>query len=297
MTAARAKPSAAPSGRTGMRAFAVLALLAALPLAGCLAPGASIEGPTPTPEAPLQRELTGEACVNSVLFQLLDFAVANPFLPPGYIAKDPQEFLGSPASFGQAAAVLLLMDCPRPAGDWRSGFIGIFVEPPAVPGVEEAVNLDFYEVEHYGEDFDGLLGRLGWPVAANSTVRFETSPLSDGPVRLGYIEQRQDGDLLTLLTSHVGRYTLANGPVRLWHELDNGTAYVDYDAPLTADFGSAACMVRPGSVLAQLLGNAPQPPVGGQLVACSESRLRLGAQLPALSFSATLRFLPDAFAQ
>ena len=279
-----------------MSALPSMALVLTLALAGCLGGTVPPSPETPTPEVqPLRIDIGGSGCTNTVLFQLLDFAVATRFLPPGYHAKDPQDFLGSPAAFGQAAAVLLLVDCQESArgGAWKTGFVGLYIEPPTVPGADEGPNLHFYEVEHYADDLDGLLERLGWPVAVGSTFTF-TSSLDEGPARVTEVADR-DGPILTFLTTHAAPYTLASGPVRLWHQLGNGTAAFDYDAQLDASFGSATCLtVRPGTTLATLVGEPAGLPIPGENIVCPQDRLRFGAIFPGLSFTGRFWFLPGA---
>ncbi len=283
------------------RALAVTVVLAGLVLAGC------VSGPVQAPPskatllpAPITLNIGARDCLNFILFQFLPFAAADAFLPPGYHARDPKDFLNSPAATGQAAAVVFLLDCASRDADgkpWVSGYSGVYVEPPAVPDTPDAVPLNFYEVEHFGEELNGTLASLGWPVHASNVSVARNTVSQDTVGKSGSITDA-NGLLFQFFATAAAPYQLALGPVRLWHETPKGTGYFQYNATLDAQFGPVVCILpQYGTVLGALIGEPTRLPNGGNLVACAPDRARLGATFPNLSFLGEFRFLPGVHAR
>ena len=252
-------------------AVGVLALFA-----GCLA-GPSPPAPTPPPSAPLpvrSAPQEGLACENAVLFLFVDYARTDPYLPPGFHPRDPQEFLvGFPVSFGSAAVLFLEVRCPSPQGEFAAGSIDIFVQRPAVQGASDS-RFDFYEVARYAPagQFGGLLDGAGWP-RIDGAVSLQ---LQEGVTERSWSVVANASDELGTAVSFLGGAastegtTIELGPslVRFWHDGEDGLASYEYNTTLDPWVGPGACTVREGSPMAAFTGTTGvASPLGGD-VAC-----------------------------
>lgn len=235
-------------------------VLLALALTGCLAGGPSGE-PLPSTEPPAEaRPAYRDAlCANGLLFQFVDYAVADAYLPPGFHPRDPRGFLGTPAAFGRAGVLFVAVDCVAPEGPLQAAFIAIFVEAPQVPG-EDRVPFDFYEVARYGSpgEMGGALAEAGWPILP-ATVRVEDLGAAGQSLDSQAVVEDALGPVVQLNGDHGALVQLGDGPVRFWHDTPEGLAYLRYDSRLDALVGSGLCQVRPGSPLTAFVG---QPVVG-----------------------------------
>ena len=269
-------------------AIVVAAPMALAALAGCSGGGGAPPGITPETPAPrLLFETDAARCDNLLLFQFVEFSATDAYLPPGYRPRDPQDFLDSPAPTGQAALTLTLLECK----DWqysgeplRTGFLGIYIDPPQVPGSGDPSPINFYEVERYGDDPTGALDSLGWPRVVTN-VSFQTDTLATKAAPRAQVTDA-DGLLIEVATYPATEYSLADGPVRFWHDLEGGTGYFDYDFPLRPDFGPVRCIARAGSTLADIAGATTCPPADP-----------LGATFPNLAFEGNFTFLPGIHTQ
>jgi hypothetical protein len=277
-------------------AAAFLATLAA----GCLS-GPTPPAPSPVPSAPEPRQSLlhdGLACENALLFLFVDYAKTDPYLPPGFHPRDPQEFLvGFPVSFGSAAVLFIEVHCPSPLGNLTAGSIDIFVQPPAVDGVAPA-RFDFYEVARYARagEFGGLLDEAGWP-RIDGTVDLQ---LTRGVTQRSFSILANATDTLGTAVSFVGGAfptdgtTIELGPsvTRFWHAVPGGLAAYEYDTVLEPWVGPGVCTVRAGSPLAAFTGSTGvASPLGGGEVACP-SGSPIVATFPDLMLDAKATYWP-----
>lgn len=247
------------------RATAILAVMALL--AGCL-------GPEPEPvadpivAAPEPPQPFVGACDAALLFQFISYGSTDRWLPPGFHPRDPQDFLNSPVAFGQAAVVMLIVDCAQPDGTvHQSGSVDIFVEPPVVDGLDPA-RFDFYEVERYGDpdELDGALSDSGWQ-RLPGIIEFGGAGGPGGlPSTIGFSALAQvtddNGTILSMIGPVAADVPLGAGPVRFWHESSQGLSFVEYDVVLEPRIGSGSCSARAGTALAQMLPSSPTTTVG-----------------------------------
>jgi hypothetical protein len=279
-----------------MQAWTAVAL-GVLLLAGCLGgdpaatPAPTPADPSPTAPAPVQL-----ACQNALLFQFVDYAETDPYLPPGFHIRDPQGFLTiSPVAFGQAGVLVLTLSCTGAAGPYNMAGVEIFVEPPAVPGVE-AGTFDFYEVERYSSawDFNDTLVPALWtriPGHVDFTM-LETSPNA----RAGFANITDgEGPMASFSGTMDANVGLGPSVVRFWRDAPAGLAYVEYRADLQPLAGPGVCSIRPGTVLADLtIPNEFHPLL--PYTACPPGEPVI-ATFPGLVVDATARFLPGVRAQ
>jgi hypothetical protein len=266
--------------RQGGVLLATLLLAATALGAGCLSGPGPPAPPAPRPAAvPVQSAAyEGLACENALLFLLVDYAKTDPYLPPGFHPRDPQEFLvGFPASFGSAAVLFLEVTCPSPGGNLTAGSIDVFVQRPTVPGADDA-RFDFYEVARYshGGEFGGLLDGAGWPRIDGSVGLH----LTRGVTQRSWFIQANASDELGPAVTFLGGALPSNGTtielgpslVRFWHEGAGGLASYEYDTVLDPWVGPGVCTVREGSPLAAFTGTTGvAAPLGGGDVACPDA--------------------------
>jgi hypothetical protein len=279
-------------------------LLAGLLLAGCASdapPGLPTE-PSGSAAPSLPDPLYGPAsCDNILLFQVVDYAQTDPFLPPGFHPRDPQAFLSSPAAFGQAGVIFLSLDCdsggPQPL---QVAVVGIFIEAPIVEGLEPAP-LNFLELVRYtpGEEFGGALVSTGWPV-----VPANVSLVSTVPGLQGYDAQVTVADGEGNLAMVAGSVAappgdLGGGPTRFWHQGSTGLGYVEYGASLATKVGSGLCQARQGTPLSVFVGapvGSPDTPLGDLSFSCLgvNGGEPLVVVLEDLRLNATFQWFPGA---
>lgn len=275
---------------------AILGVLALL--AGCLGPEPGDDVPTvASPTAPPPAEPYVATCLNGLLFQFVDYAATDSYLPPGFHTRDPQDFLTfSPVAFGQAGVVVLMLDCVAADGTrYEAASVDIFVESPSVPGIEPA-HFDFYEIERYGdpEEFDGVLKPSKWP-RLPGWVNFTVDP-EPVPSGLDVLVQLFDdaGEVMWFGGPASAPVDVGTGIVRFWHDGPLGLAYYQYDVVLDAHVGGGACDARPGTALAALAPN-PVPLVETNFVCPPSSPVV--ATFPGLVINATAQFLPGVHAE
>lgn len=296
-----------------MDAREVTAVLAMLLVAGCAGPTDPPGGGDPG--GPLRSDLAEPsffrtaACTNALLFQLVDYANTDPYLPPGFHPRDPQQFLGTPVAFGQAGVIFLVLSCPGQPEPWEVGLVAIFVEPPIVTGLPVA-RFDFYEVVRYGTDaFDAVLAPAAWPRVPASVHNNFTVGLT-GNTAFG---EASVADELGLVASMGGfpssPVSLGDALVRFWHDGPAGLAYQEFQANLETRVGPGYCSARSGSPLAGFAvdeGPLPVvPPVLGLQVLCPPGEpvvaVFVGVDMPGQQtpwiLNATARFLPEVHAE
>jgi hypothetical protein len=246
---------------------AALGILAVLLLAGCASdvpPDRPLESADPVVPPPPPSYGPAE-CSNLMLFQVVDYAQTDPFLPPGFHARDPQAFLNSPAAFGQAGVLFLALDCQSAtSGPLSVAFVGIFVEPPIVEGLEPAP-LDFLELVRYtsSSPFESALRDAGWPLLpANVSVVSDVPGLQGSDARARVTDS--EGTVVMVAGTVATPDTDLDTPARFWHQGPSGLAYIEYNGHLTPNVGTGVCEVRAGTPLGAFV-NAPlgvQTPVG-----------------------------------
>lgn len=242
-------------------------ILAALLVAGCVQespPPLTTDGPTATVAPAPAPAYTDGSCANGLLFQIVEFAQTDPYLPPGFHPRDPQGFLNTPLAFGQAAALLMVLDCASPtSGPLTVAFLGIFIEAPTVDGVEPAP-FNFYELARYGDvaEFGGALVDGHWPLAGA-----EVTVVSDGSTQAPVDAVATVSDDAGLIVDFGGVVStpvpVGDGPTRFWHQDADALAYIEYTARLDSHVGSGICRVRAGTPMAAFVGQ----PLAGD-VAC-----------------------------
>lgn len=246
-----------------------LAMLGVLVLAGCAddARPNLPSGPLGTAAAPPPPPTYGPAaCDNILLFEVADYGQTDPFLPPGFHPRDPQEFLNSPVSLGQAGVVFMTLVCESAgAGPLAASFVGIFIEAPIVEGVESAP-LNFLELVRYGsgDEFGGALGASGWPVVAANVSLVSNVPVMDGRDALASVED-PEGTVARVAGTAAAPGGALGSPARFWHQDERGLSYIDYDGTLDPSVGSGTCEVRAGTPLSVFVGTPVGVPVPEEL--------------------------------
>lgn len=266
-------------------------VLAVIAMAGCLSPP-SPTGDTTTPPAvaaPMVVPIDATHCADLVLFQLLDFKATEPFLPPGFHARDASELLGNPAVVGKTAMVLVTLNCTLRGQDqpWRPAFLELFVAHPAVPEVNGTARFDFYEVERYGSsnELNGSLRDAGWRIVPADVAVQVMSASGDVIMGSGAVTDEK-GSLVTMTGSTPAPLNLDFGSMRFWQQTHGGLGYFETAFPLNPGTGGAACSMRAGSTVAALAGSTTCPP-GTPLL----------ASFPDLTFSSHFVYLPGVRAR
>jgi hypothetical protein len=294
-----AKPLLPRRRGTRMRRWVSMGVLVPLLLAGCVQQAP--QAPPPGVEAQAAAApFYGEAvCANGLLFQLVDYAQTDPHLPPGFHPRDPNAFLNSPAAFGQAGVIFMVLDCEsEQSGPLAAAFVGIFIEAPAVAGVEPAP-FNFYELARYGSkgEFGGALGAAAWPLAeANVSVTNLAAALR--PYDFQASAADAEGTIAMLWgTAMAPAGVIGPGPTRFWHQDTQGIAFIEYGAVLQTLVGTGACQARAGSPLAEFVG---PPTVGHDLIghyACpGPAGEPVVAVLEGLALNATFQRFPGVLA-
>lgn len=276
-----------------MQRWATLAVLVPMLVAGCADP-ASPETRAPDQLDPLPDPYYGEGtCANGLLFQFVDFSATDAYLPPGFHARDPQEFLGAGVAFGQAGVFLRTLSCESPLfGPLQAAFIGIFIEAPVVPGLEPAP-FNFFEVVRYGNstsEFGGALARSGWPfLPANVTVVHDTAAGQGFDVVATVSDA--EGDVASFAGILGNEVVVGAGPTRYWRQGEGGLAYIEYGGQLDSRAGPGFCRVRAGTPMAEFVG---EPLIAD--VACPGTGDPIVAMLTDARLNATFHRLPGVFA-
>ncbi|MHB1262347.1 MAG: hypothetical protein ACYC2H_11610 [Thermoplasmatota archaeon] len=274
------------------------AILVPLLLVGCTDDGARSPSESGDPEVPAPAAVFyGEAlCSNVLLFQLVDYADTDPYLPPGFHPRDSQGFLGTAVAFGQGAVLFMTLRCQSAAsGPLDVAFLGIFVEAPEVPGISPAP-FNFYELARYGQagEFGGALQAIAWPweqanvtignIAAGGRTFDVDATVSDAEGEIAYV-----GGVLA------GPVPVGNGPTRFWHQDGSGLAFIEYGAFLDSQVGPGTCSARAGTALAAFVG---RPAVGPyNCTGVADGGDPLVAVLAGLQLNATFQHLPGASAK
>jgi len=243
----------------------LLALLLALPAAGCLAPAPppGVPGPHRPAAATGAPPPVDYRCDAALLFQFVPYAATDRDLPPGFHPRDPQGFLGplGPVAFGQAGVLLIEAICRSPQGPFDATSLDIFVEHPAVPGLPVA-DFDFYELERYGapDQLGGALLGSDWPLhpgtmslwLGNGTVESVVRGSGADPYRtVNATVSDEHGPLYSFTAATSAPVGVTGTSVRFWHDSPAGLMAIDYGTHLDTQLGGAlVCSVRPGSALA-----------------------------------------------
>jgi hypothetical protein len=276
-----------------MASWRVAAL--ALALAGCLSPTVPVDNPAPGEPAAWPR-FEG-ACRNALLFQLIDFEDTDAWLPPGFHAADSQDFLDTPAAFGQGGLIVLVLKCGA-TGDvqFDMASVGIFVHPPVVAGVDQPAAYNFYELERLAAPglFDGFLQAAAWPVLpAALTVDVTHGAIVTQAASVSALAADDRGTLLSFLGAVAAPVPLDGTTVRFWREGPVGLAFFEFEAALSPSVGAGQCDARPGSTLAAFTVSGSLLGVLGTSCPPGEPTI---ATFPGLRVNATVRLLPGVHA-
>ena len=246
--------------RWGLAVAVLLALLA-----GCFdaAPGPPQPAGQPPPGEAAEAPYSAE-CQNALLFQFVEYADTDPYLPPGFHPRDPQAFLGSPAAFGKAGVLLIVLDCVDPSGvRYASGSVDIFVEAPVVDGLDVAT-FNFYEVDRVEPPgpFSQTIARVGWPVSAGDVTANVTWGMATDS-GAGTAEVRDGEGQVAFFGGSMGApVPLGNSTVRFWHDGPQGLGYIEYEAALQPIAGPAYCFLREGTPMADFAKSTPAGDLG-----------------------------------
>ncbi len=241
------------------------ALLFAVLLAGCAGdPGLTSDGASnSSAPGPLIVAIEATACNNLILFQLLDFDAAEPYLPPGFHARDASELLDNPAVVGKTAMVLVTLDCtvrgqPQP---WQPAFLELFVEHPVVPEVNGTARFDFYEVERYGDtnELAGAVRAAGWRLLP-ANVSIDAMPVAGRLVTGSATLSDDRGTLVNMMGSAPTPLNLDFGQLRFWQQTPTGLGFFETSFPIEPGAGGAVCSMRADSTAAKLAGSTTCPP-------------------------------------
>ncbi|HJQ94074.1 MAG TPA: hypothetical protein VJ874_07320, partial [Candidatus Thermoplasmatota archaeon] len=236
-------------------------------LAGCLGDGSVPPSPGTGPQAAEPTPpLYSAECSNALLFQFVEYADTDAYLPPGFHPRDPQAFLGSPAAFGKAGVLMIAIDCTDEAGvRYAAGSVDIFVEAPVVDvdGLD-AATFNFFEVERSEPPgpFTQALASIGWPMvpgevsvnitlgsASNSAAG--TAEVLDGEGRVGLFGGAMGAPV-----------PLGNATVRFWHDGPKGLGFIEYQGDLQPITGSGYCFLREGTAMADFAQSTPAGDLG-----------------------------------
>jgi hypothetical protein len=266
------------------------ALVLALALAGCLAEPAPTADPEPvaTPGWP---RFEG-ACRNALLFQLIDFEDTDAWLPPGFHAADSQDFLDTPAAFGQGGLIVLVLKCGA-TGDvqFDAASLGIFVHPPVADGVPQEAAFNFYEVERLAAPglFDGFLQAAAWSTTtAALTISVTPGAIATQAATLSANAADAQGSILSFQGAAGAQVPLNGDTVRFWRDGPVGLAYFEFQATLTPSVGAGTCAARPGSTLSTFLVSGSPLNLFGTSCPAGEPTI---ATFPALRVNATAHLL------
>lgn len=286
-----------PVGISRHLAAGLFVLQALALLAGCLSPRPVSDGPVvlsgpPVADAP---RFSG-TCSNLLLFQFVDFAITDDYLPPGFHPRDPQAFLPVvPVSFGQAGVLAIVLDCQGDQGQYEAASLAIFVESPIVPGLEDAA-FDFYEIERYAEagQFGGLLDAVGWPrLPGNVSVDLGNE---DVPARTAAAEITDaEGSVLLFAGSMEAPVGLVGNVVRFWNDRPGGLAHIDYEGVLDSYVGAGICVARANSTFAAFTTAGPASAVTSASPGCPPGE-PVVSTFPGLAVDATAHFIPGVHA-
>ncbi|MFA5942938.1 MAG: hypothetical protein WC876_00555 [Candidatus Thermoplasmatota archaeon] len=276
-------------------AIAVLLVLAS----GCLGggPGPVTPGPEPNPTAPLL--FTGE-CENALLFQFVEYADTDRYLPPGFHPRDPQAFLSSPAAFGRAGVLLIVLECLGDDGlAFSSASVDIFIEAPLVEGLEPAA-FNFYEVERVSPPgpWDSVLAGADWPILPGTASVNITFGVVATQSAIGSTEVRDNqGQRALFVGAMDAPVSLGNATVRFWRQGPAGLAYLEYSANLQPIAGGGTCYLREGTAMAVFARSTPAGNVGPiNELACPPGDPII-ATFPVFRVNATAVSLPGVHAQ
>lgn len=276
----------------------VISLVAMAIAAGCLSTTPEVRDESPIlPPTPAGAPRYEGTCANLVLFQLVDFAMTDEYLPPGYHPRDPQAFLPVvPVAFGQAGVLALALDCAGAQGRYAAASIAIFVEAPTVTGVQ-AAPFNFYEIERYAEagQFSGLLDSVGWPrIDGNVSVDLGNQ---DVPARTAAATVTDaQGQVVYFAGSMEAPVGLVGNVVRFWNDRPTGLAHVDYEGVLDSYFGPGTCIVRANSTLAEFTTRGALSPLAEYYSGCPPGD-PVVSTFPGLAVNATAHFLPGVHAE
>jgi hypothetical protein len=241
-----------------MRSLSCL-LLVGVALAGCFGSNdASDERPPPLP-FPLDN--SAEGCVEGFVVGLVSFAQAAKLLPSGFVPRDAQGLLGTPAATGQAAVYMTTFECPTSAynGSLLSANAGVYVEEPNVDVAANATS-HFYVVAEFTTNpvILDALGQVGYNIVnAAPEITHATMPggivqssstISDGERPIASYDITAPGsDQLTDVTY-------------FWHDTPKGLVYASYTLDVAISVGGATCSIAAGSIIEQLFGRTDCPP-------------------------------------
>jgi hypothetical protein len=237
-------------------------ILAVLALAGCMQDPSPVRVVETGPEVtvPLVPTYGPATCANVLLFQFVDYAQTDAYLPPGFHPRDPQGFLQTAVAFGQAGILLMALRCESPTmGPLNVSFVAIFVEPPVVDGLEPGT-FDFFELARYGPatEFGGALHSPLWPTNPADVLLTTLDPATSGMDVMATVTDGE-GEVAWVAGTAAAGINVGTGPTRFWHQSNGGLAYIEYDANLDANIGSGLCRARAGTPFAAFVG---QPAVG-----------------------------------
>lgn len=245
----------------------------ALAVAGCLQPATLATTPT-VPGPPAAETFTDahDGCTGYLLALLVDPALTDPYLPPGFHLRDPQDFLQKGTGTGQALLLVWAALCEPTAQQpaWRDGSAAIYVQPPAVEGDRPTADHDLYEIAHYSPEpsMQQRLAAWRWPVANVSLDGQAPAPQAAGQAfsfAAGSPQGAQTpilpGVASDALFSFGGPTPLPpqafgprDGVLRTWRDTPAGLGHLDQSMALALNLGGGYCAFQQDSVLAQATG-------------------------------------------
>lgn len=254
----------------------VAVLVAAPALAGCLAL-------PDTPARPLDLATDAETCREVLLLVLVDPDHARRFLPSGFEPADAAAFFGSPIPAGRALVSVNAIRCEASAlEDGPAAFADLIVvvEPPRVEGasVEDATR-SAYSVREYvsGPGLVEATAGTGYAVRRiGIDVAFGPGP--DGAASTGTGVLADEHGELARLEVHAVPGASDTATANLFQVTPTGLVVHGFawrDGPLSV--GGATCTLRPGSLVADVLGaeRCDEADVAGALFGPVDVRARL----------------------
>lgn len=240
------------------RSFGVWTTGFFLASAGCLGGGAADPLPIPTgppglpdydANATFAVAYNATGCREGIVLALVSFEQAARSLPPGFTPRDAQSALGLPIASGSSAVFLNANGCTNSelaVNGIDEGAVGVYVNPPAVEGVEP-VQDTFYEVARWTTKDEALhlFRSIGWN-AMEGRPTIALQPLTGGG-NTGTGDVKNDEGIvqhtlgMTAPSSEEGSFS-----ARFWHDTPTGLAYVEYSGTTTVASGSGSCGIRAG---------------------------------------------------
>lgn len=226
--------------------------------------GAAASPPLSMPGTPIEVDLSARDCDGSAVILLVPPQQVDPYLPPGFHVRDPQDLLVQlPAATGQAAAFIATLVCrdqPANADEPREvGFAAILVERPNVADLPPTRGYDVYGVDIIVPPLLGeTMAGAGWPARvgdlSSSATRLPTggAVVEAGATVNGVADYSYQLALAAPIPQGVPQVNFTEFTVRVWSDHGAGVAFVEYTFSGDVPVGTAVCDFPPGSPAAQL---------------------------------------------